>query len=79
MLNRNFYGSSVLPSFPEKETSMDRQRFYYKSFDYIIGTNTKQRDKNRMKKEKRGDENVGGGKREGEGKILGPSSLVAWS
>lgn len=76
MLNRNFNGSSVLLSFPKKETSMDGHRFYYKHFDYITGTNTKERDKNQMKKGKRGDENVEGG--EGERKILGPSSSVAW-
>lgn len=79
MLNRNFNSSSVLLSFPEKETSMDGHRFYYEPFDYIIGTNTKERDKNQVKNGKRGNKNVERGKREGEGKILGPSSLVAWS
>lgn len=71
MLNRNFNGSSVLLSFPEKETSMDGHRFYYKSFDHIIGTNTKERDKNQMKKGTREDENVKRGNKRGRRENFG--------
>lgn len=71
MLNRNFNGSSVLLSFPEKETSIDGQRFYYRSFDYIIGANTKEGDKNQMKKGKREDENMEVGNKRGRRENFG--------